>query len=622
MEIKYLNIENLEPLLHLLKDYGKVFIPAMEFSKSIFKPFDEIGIQGITLKYEPTNLPAKSFVSPPREVIFEYKKNREKTRLSTVCESEKTVIFGMHTCDLHALTTTDTIYSYQYKDINYNKRREELTIIALECMEVCNENSFCRGMNTWKANKGYDLMLVPVEEQFFIVRSGSSRGDEILENPIFENVTNEAIAKWLTANQYKENNFPERLNKTSNEVRIALKDNYNNPLWKELAEKCYSCGSCNIVCPTCHCYAVVENISVDANTAHRERMWDACLRKNFTLETSGHNARDNTEDRLRHRFMKKGMYTLDKFGTLGCVGCGRCISACLTGISILDVFNSVSKRTKTIERTKVHSTEPYCAKIKSIKVLTPLEKVFEIEVYEGFKHKPGQFVEVSIFGVGEVPISISSSPTRKDNHIELCIRTTGTVTQAIHKLKKGNNVWIRGPFGNGFQPELFKNKNLLFIAGGLGYAPLRSFINYALDKKNDYRKVTIFYGTKNPESFLYKEELDALSLRKDIDFELTVDIANSNWRGMVGPVTNLLKGRKFETNQTIVAFCGPPIMYKHVLKYLLELGFPDENIYMSLERRMECGIGMCGHCQFEDQYVCLDGPVFRYSEIKSKEEAI
>jgi len=241
---------------------------------------------------------------------------------------------------------------------------------------------------------------------------------------------------------------------------------------------------------------------------------------------------------------------------------------------------------------------------------------------EPLEYEPGQFVEVSVAGVGEAPISISSSPTQKDG-FELVVRKVGNVTNKIHQLKAGEKVGIRGPYGGGCYPvEEAKGKNLVFICGGIGLVPQRSFINYVLDNRGDYGEVTILQGTRSPAERFYLSDLASWAKRDDVCLLETVDKADEGWEGNVGVVTTLIDKIETELSSAMIFVCGPPIMYKFVLLALSESGVSQENIFLNLERRMKCGVGKCGHCQINKYYVCIDGPVFRYSDLADVPEAI
>lgn len=266
---------------------------------------------------------------------------------------------------------------------------------------------------------------------------------------------------------------------------------------------------------------------------------------------------------------------------------------------------------------------PEIAEVVSTRQLTEMEKYIELKIKETreFNFNPGQFIQLSVFGIGEAPISISSSPFNKDT-IGLCVRKVGDVTSAIHKLEAGSYIGIRGPLGNGFPVKEMKGKNILFIAGGLGLAPLRSLINYVLEKRDDFAKITILYGAKSPGEILFTDELELWKKRKDMAIDITVDKPDDNWYGKSGVITRLIPPLDLEPSNTYAMVVGPPVMYKYVLLELQIKQVPEDNIIMSLERRMKCGVGKCGHCQINGVYVCLDGPEFSYHKLKFLSEAI
>ncbi len=266
---------------------------------------------------------------------------------------------------------------------------------------------------------------------------------------------------------------------------------------------------------------------------------------------------------------------------------------------------------------------PRMAEIVQVQRLTEKEKLFtlRLERNQALGQHPGQFVEVSVFGIGEAPISVSSSPTRNGT-FELCVRAVGDVTNALHRMGPGDWVGIRGPFGYGFPVEKMRGKDLLFAAGGLGLAPLRSLIQFVLDERESFGRVIILYGARNPSELLFTDELTEWAGRPDVEFHLTVDRADPGWSGHVGVITTLFPGVTVNPRSTVAVTCGPPIMYRFVLIELLAKGIPESQIYLSLERRMKCGVGKCGHCQINGVYCCQEGPVFSYAQIKGLKEAI
>ncbi|MGM5482531.1 MAG: FAD/NAD(P)-binding protein [Nanobdellota archaeon] len=227
-------------------------------------------------------------------------------------------------------------------------------------------------------------------------------------------------------------------------------------------------------------------------------------------------------------------------------------------------------------------------------------------------HMPGQFVELSILGIGECPISICSDSRE---HLDLTIREVGTVTKKLFTLGKSAKVGIRGPYGNGYPMHEFEGKNLILIGGGTGFAPLRGVIKYLENHKNKFNDINIFAGFRTPEDILFKDEIK--KWKKKFNFELIVDKKTKGWRGNVGVITDPIKKAYIEPENTEVLICGPPIMIKFVKEVLFEKGFKKNQIWLSLERDMQCGIGKCGHCMINNYYVCKDGPVFNLTKIEN-----
>lgn len=267
---------------------------------------------------------------------------------------------------------------------------------------------------------------------------------------------------------------------------------------------------------------------------------------------------------------------------------------------------------------------PRPATLLRVQALTKQEMFFEVKLNSGepLGHWPGQFVQVSVPGFGEAPFSISSSPTRGDS-FELVVRRVGVVSGALHRLRPVDQVGIRGPFGTHFPVEgAMKGHDLLFLAGGIGLVPLRSAIQYVLDRRSDYGRIMILIGSRTSADRLFVDEIESWRRSTtDITVLETVDHRDSHWPGIEGVITMLLPLVRLNPARTVALICGPPIMYKFVIVELKKSGVPETAIYVSLERRMKCGVGKCGHCQIEHLYACRDGPVFRVSDITDVEEA-
>jgi NAD(P)H-flavin reductase len=268
---------------------------------------------------------------------------------------------------------------------------------------------------------------------------------------------------------------------------------------------------------------------------------------------------------------------------------------------------------------------PRNAEIISISSLTPDEKLFRLQMADcrELEHEPGQFVQLSLPGFTEAPISVASSPTRK-GHFDLAIRSAGVLTAEIHHRKAGDTVGIRGPFGNPFSLAELRGCDLLLIAGGCGLAPLRSLIQYCEDRPDEFGRVQILYGARNPEALLFKEELGRWRQSAALECRLTVDNVGDGdcFDGHVGLLPELIEPLAFEPAGTRAVVVGPPLMYRAVIDALRRKGLTDDRIVLSLERQMRCGVGKCGHCTIEHLYCCTDGPVFRLDRIEGVRGAI
>ena len=261
---------------------------------------------------------------------------------------------------------------------------------------------------------------------------------------------------------------------------------------------------------------------------------------------------------------------------------------------------------------------PVVGVVTDIRQDTPDVKTFRVVGKDGkklFEHIPGQCATLSVPGVSEAMISITSSPTNKE-YMEFSVKKCGCLSTWLHEMDVGQQITVRGPYGNGFPVDTdLKGKDLLFIAGGIGLAPLRSVINYVRDKRSDYGSVQIVYGSRSKADLVdYQEIIDEWMKTEGVEVNLTIDNPQDDWDGHVGFIPNYVKELNPDIRKTIL-MCGPPIMIKFTLNGLKELGFKDTQVYTTMELRMKCGIGKCGRCNIGDKYVCKDGPVFRFDQL-------
>lgn len=270
---------------------------------------------------------------------------------------------------------------------------------------------------------------------------------------------------------------------------------------------------------------------------------------------------------------------------------------------------------------------PYLPRLTKVRKITVENEIGDLKTFEisflndkdfdDFKYIPGQFVEISSFGIGEAPFGVASSPTEK-NIIRFSVKKVGKVTTHLHDLDEGEILGVRGPLGNGFPLDKMRGKDIVIVGGGFAFTTLRALIIYILNPENrdKFKDLTVVYGAREPGELMYKEELKSWEERKDINLVLTADKGDEGWKKRVGLVPNILKEVAPKSMNAISVVCGPPIMIKFTFPVLTELGFTPDTIITSLEMRMKCGIGKCGRCNIGSKFVCLDGPVFTLAQLE------
>lgn len=265
------------------------------------------------------------------------------------------------------------------------------------------------------------------------------------------------------------------------------------------------------------------------------------------------------------------------------------------------------------------SKNPYAfldAEVLKVTDETPNIKTFTLKPRAGISFRAGQFMEVTLPGIGEAPFTPSSNHNAKET-LDFTIMSAGRVTKLLHQTKAGDIIGLRGPYGAQYPLDIFKGKEVFIVGGGVGLAPLRALLYALFNDVNDYKKIILRYGARSPGDIVYRNEIDSWKARaKHIDIALTCDVGGPSWSGNVGLVTTILKADGLDMNNTVAIVCGPPIMMKFATFKLLDLGFKDNQIYLSMEKNMSCGIGKCGHCRIGPYYACKDGPVFSYDKIK------
>jgi len=592
----------------------------------------------LRLDHDVTILPPKKFFLPQYENLMDYDLEKPFNVKDKIID-KKRIIIGIHPYDIIAIEQMDKVYLDDQKDDFYNIRRKNTILIASDIQNV-SDRSFSSSMNTNIVDSGFDILLTKINDKY-AVTIGSDKGKKIVEKYAkTDNATENEIKEIKKARDETSKKYKKEVK--NNDWSQLLVANYDNSIWEERSDRCLECSSCTMVCPTCYCYDIKDEVSLDLKDGRRVRTWDGCLIRDFTKVAGGEVFRDDIKERYRHRFFRKGNYLYNRYGFIACVGCGRCATACLPDIADpCDLINELSvfggkgkddkffikKESKIGETGTIHV--PRSATIKRIEKLTSNETLFELELDDKkpLNHEPGQFVEVSVFGFGEAPFGISSPPSDKPI-FEIVVRKVGDVTSQLFKMKKGDKIGIRGPLGNGFDMKKFEKKNLLMASGGTGMIPMRSVIKHVLSDENrpKFKNITILYGCKQPCEVLFADEIDEWKKVPNVNCIMTVDQCADGecWAGEVGLITALfpkIKLDRYDSKDTESIIIGPPVMYKYVIKCLQTLGISDENIWVSLERRMKCGVGKCGHCQINGIYCCKEGPVFNYNKIKDLPEA-
>ena len=598
--------------------------------------------EDLRLDYDTTILPPKKYFMPQYETLMHCKLS-SPFDINEDEPQKPLILIGVHPYDIIAINQMDVYYCNDDVSKSYLDRRKNTIIIGSDVLNI-HDKAFFGSMNTGQVKNGYDLLLTDLGDKIAI-EIGTEKGTDLLDKAArvreASDVEQQKVKAVRTAAQGK----AKRGMKIEPKQWYSLLDqNYTSKVWKDQSDKCLACGTCTLVCPTCFCYDVNDEIDLNGESK-RVRTWDGCLLRQFSEVAGGEIFREDIKDRYRHRFFRKGKYLPDRLGFTACVGCGRCSTQCIPDIADpVKVMNLVFDNSETFIHDKekqptsisldsievdedkaISLHHPFPATIKKVEQLTEREKLFEIQLDSGksLDHDPGQFVEVSVMGIGEAPISIASPPKRK--RFDLVIRKVGEVTNKIHEMKKGDKIGIRGPFGKGFDLKQLKGRDLLFIAAGLGLPPLRSLIAHVLDDENrkDYGKITILCGCREPCEVLFDKEVRNWEEIENVEVLRTVDRCSEGecWDGETGLITKLIPKANFDQKNTYCMIIGPPVVYPFCIQILLDLGVPENRIIVSLERRMKCGVGKCGHCQINNLYVCKDGPVFNYTEVKDLPEA-
>jgi len=343
MPLKVIDKKDMASFVKSIMEEREVVGPVAKDGKFVFSPIDDYS--QLRLDCPITLLPPKQYFLPQEEPILKYKLG-EAVQSEPVIEAKPRVIMGVHPCDINATWLLDLAFSTDNLDTNYMEKRKKAIIVGLDCNEPCDEHSFCKSMGSLAVEGGYDLFLTDIGDAY-MVDYGSPAGMELLARHKGAREGTEAdMSRFRAVQDAKWPKFTYKLEMNVSDLPNLLAIGYDDPLWKELGEKCLACGACTLVCPTCYCFDVVDRLALNMKEGQRLRRWDSCQLPEFATVAGGENFRKARADRQRHRFFRKGKYLTEAFGKIGCVGCGRCVRSCLVHIDPVEVYNTL-KRTCT-----------------------------------------------------------------------------------------------------------------------------------------------------------------------------------------------------------------------------------------------------------------------------------
>ena len=523
---------------------------------------------------------------------------------------------GVRGCELAALQIQDRVLrDGPVADPDYAARRGAALVIAVECT-VAAATCFCTSMGTGPEvdEQAADLALTEIDGGF-LVRVGSDAGRAIADRLALEEAGEDRTAAARAAVAVVRERIGDPVN--TDGLRGRLLARLEDPRWAEIAERCLACANCTLVCPTCFCTSVTQRSDLNTLDTVAERSWDSCFSGDFA-KVAGGNFRSRRQDRYRQWLTHKFATWLDQFGSFGCVGCGRCISWCPVGIDIREELLAIARppARRPLPMAVAASPGQYVtASVVAKAGETPDTTTLVVTGVDAAiaNGRPGQFVMVTRPGLPAVPISISRYRPDEDS-IELSIRAAGPATATLTELAPGAMVGLRGPLGRGWPLDAAEGRDLIVVAGGIGLSPLRPAIDAVLTDPERFGALRIYHGARTPVDRPHVDDQVAWAA-SGVELEVTVDRADATWRGPVGVVTNLFDGARWDGREAVGFVCGPERMMQATVATLLDRGLRPERIFVSLERHMECGIGLCGHCQAGKFFVCRDGPVFSYAEL-------
>ena len=531
--------------------------------------------------------------------------------------AEPMAFLGVRGCEIAALHMQDRVFTGgPFTDEDYRARREAALIVAVQCT-TASSTCFCTSMGTGpEVRAGYDILLTEIDEGF-VVSAGTAAGVAIVEKLPTRRPTHAETGAAVDSVEAVRTGMGEPLPIPG--IHERLKHQLDNPRWGVVAERCVECGNCTMACPTCFCTSVVEHSDMEGKTSTTQRLWDSCFDQGFA-KVAGGDFRARPRDRYRQWLTHKFSSWMDQFGSMGCVGCGRCITWCPVHIDVREELVAIAppetpiEKPVAVEPVSASPGEFSLARLASIHAetedtttltLTDLDPAF-------LQGRPGQFVMVALPAYPAVPVSISRF---RSNGIDLTIRAVGPTSTALVNLHPGAKVGVRGPLGTFWPIEESYGRHAVVVAGGVGLSPLHGLIDALVANHDRFESVSLYLGSRTPEDQLFRDDLTAWAESDAIDVSVTVDRAGPEWKGRVGVVTTLFDMMSLDCSKVTAYVVGPERMMQASVQGLISKGVHVDRIWVSMERHMECGIGLCGHCQMGGRFVCKDGPVFQLNSL-------
>ncbi len=558
----------------------------------------------------------KRFTFPPTVPLTRARASGDHLSVEPAAPTPEPMAFlGVRACELAALRIQDRVLTGgPFVDADYQARRDAALVVAAQCTRA-SKTCFCTSMGTGpEVTDGADLVLTELDDGF-LVRGETDRGRQLLDRLPTTPASAEQLGTAAEAVAATREAIGDPV--ATEGLHDRLLDALDSPRWQQVADRCLACANCTLVCPTCFCTSVSQPAELDGADVVAERSWDSCFTAGFA-KVAGGSFRSRKQDRYRQWLTHKFATWIDQFGTSGCVGCGRCISWCPVGIDVREELEAIAPPAERLRKKPLlpTGTGPATYGIGRIRSVTPETADTYSLVIDGVEPiittgTPGQFLMVEQPGFPAFPISISRYGR---DHVVLTVRAAGPATAHLVASEPGTEIGLRGPLGVGWPVERALGRDVIIATGGIGLAPLRPLLDAIAAARDRFGKVCLYYGARTPADLLYTDELASWP-ELGIDVALTVDRAGPEWLGRVGVVTQLFDQADWHGQQAVAYLCGPERMMQVAIRTVGERGIPAERTFVSLERHMQCGIGLCGHCQMGKVFICRDGPVFSVAQL-------